>query len=366
MGAVAVASGLLPLWLDPAAGRRERLEPRAALRERAAASLRYLAGVAALTVPVAVFFVLAGTPWHRLREIFFDYPFRVYPAVRALPVPARFVERIAVAVPAVLVLAGLVAGLRGARRPGRAGGSARTMAALAALAALTFPLAYTRITLPHQITVVVPALAILAGLLAPLASGGAGRRSLALLGAGGALAAMLAAPAARTVDDLRRIAARRPSATAHGLERARWVPLRRPQVAAVKALRELLPEGEPVYVGLGRHDKAFLNDALFVFLAARPSGTYYQNLLPGLVTTERVQREILAELERRPEMPLVLYSGADEAAEANLSSIPSGVRLLDGAIRRDYARVARFPPYEIRRRKSSGAPAGENGYPPVP
>lgn len=369
LGTVAVASGLLFLWLDAAAGppeRPERPEPGDALRECAAASLRYLAAVAAVTVPVALFFIAAGTPWHRLREIFFDYPFRVYPAVRALPAPAGLLERIAVAVPAALILAGLVAGVRGARRPGPAGARARAMTALAALGALTFPLAYTRITLAHQITVVVPALAILAGLLAPAAGGGARRRSLALLGAGTALAAMLASPAARTVEDLRRIAGRHPSATSHGLERARWVPLRRPQVAAVKAIREMVPEGGPVYVGLGRHDKAFFNDALFSFLAGRRSGTYYHNLLPGLVTTERVQREILAELARRPGMPLVLYAGADEAAEANLSRIPSGVRLLDRAIRRDYEPVAWIPPYEIRRRKSSGAPAGESAYPPVP
>ena len=84
------------------------------------------------------------------------------------------------------------------------------------------------------------------------------------------------------------------------------------------------------------------------------------------MTTERVQREILAELARRPGMPLVLYTGADEAAEANLSSVPSGVRLLDRTIRHDYEQVERIPPYGIWRPKSSGAPAGESAYPSAP
>jgi hypothetical protein len=72
-----------------------------------------------------------------------------------------------------------------------------------------------------------------------------------------------------------------------------------------------------------------------------------------LVTTARVQREILAEIERRPAMPLVLYTAYDTREEQNQSRLSSGVDILDRRIRREYDRSRIIGPYEIWERKSS-------------
>lgn len=366
LGLLAVAAGLAVLWGDVAV-RRDDTDPAAASpRRRLGDTFWYLAGVGAVTAPVAGLFLALGTPAHRLRLIFFDYPFLVYPQFRGLPAPAPLLERLAIALPAAAVAAGLVRGLVGARRPAERRETCLPLLALGVLGVLAFPQAYTRLAPPQQIPVIVPALAILPGLLAPSAARGAWRRAPPLLFWAATLALVLRPPLLEYGATVRELLARGTLETAHGLERARRVPLRASQVAAVKALQGLTAEDDAVFVGLGRHDKSRSNDALFSFLADRRSATYYHNLLPGLVTTAAVQREMLAELRRLRPKAVVRYTGRDAAQEPNRSRFPSGVEILDRGIGRDYARTLVIGPYEIWERRKSQAADGDSDYNPAP
>ena len=59
-----------------------------------------------------------------------------------------------------------------------------------------------------------------------------------------------------------------------------------------------LPSVAPLYAGLPRHDNVFANDVSIYFLAGRPIATRYHELHPGVTTTQAVQEEMVAELDR--------------------------------------------------------------------
>src|SRR4051812_48752575 len=159
---------------------------------------------------------------------------------------------------------------------------------------------------------------------------------------------------------------------AHGLERRAGQLLHPPALAAVPApaadgvrtsaadarfLRALLarvhalaPAGAPIYVAPPRFDRVRTGDPLLYLLADRPNPTRYDVMQPGVVTTARVQREIVRDLRRT--RPPVLVRWLDRRAvadEPNGSSRSSGVTLLDAYLRRTYSRPERFGPYVLYR-----------------
>ncbi len=120
------------------------------------------------------------------------------------------------------------------------------------------------------------------------------------------------------------------------LERARCLPLRRDEAAIIQLVQTLVPPGERIFVGNERHDRTFVTDVLFYFVAGRYSATRYFSLEPGVVTTEAVQKEIIQELQRHRVRFIVLYSPLRPFIEPNESGRSSGVTLLDDYIRAAY------------------------------
>lgn len=109
-----------------------------------------------------------------------------------------------------------------------------------------------------------------------------------------------------------------------------------------------LPAGAPVFVGNQRHDFIFINCSVCYFLLRRPSATPYYNLHPGLVTTEAVQREIVAQLEmKRIDWILLWESTLGSPLERRQASVATA---LDAYLASRYESVARYGPWEIRRR----------------
>lgn len=366
LGLEAVAAGTLVIWVGHAVRRETPRTLGAAARRAAGDSLWYLGGAAAVTLPVAALFLALGTPVHRLKLIFFEYPFLLYPQYRALPLPRSPAALLASLLPAVIIVAGLARGLVGVRREGGTRGRSLPLLALGLLGLLSFPQAYTRVNPTQQLPVVVVALALLPALFAPGAARGRVRATLLPLAGAAALALLLAGPSARYAALARGLPARGTAATEHGIPRARGVPLNPAQAEAVRAVRRMTAPGDALYVGLGRHDKARSNDALFSFLADRRCATYYHNLLPGLITAAGVQREVLAELRSRRPAAVVLWSLRDDAREPNRSRESSGVDLLDRGIREDYARARVVGPYEIWTPRGAPAIDGQTGYTPAP
>ncbi len=127
-----------------------------------------------------------------------------------------------------------------------------------------------------------------------------------------------------------------------GLERIRCFYISREQAAAILYIEEHTAENEPIFVGLNRHDKIYINDILFYFLSKRPSVTKWHQFDPGVQTSMEIQSEMVGELQRRRPRYVVLSSEWDGVEEPNESGHSSGVTLLDQFLRANYRFVATF------------------------
>jgi hypothetical protein len=128
------------------------------------------------------------------------------------------------------------------------------------------------------------------------------------------------------------------------------------------ALARLLPAidalacpGQPIFVAPPRFDKVTVGDPLLYVLAQRPNPTRYDVIQPGVATTAKVQREMVADLRRA--RPAVLVRWLDPRARAdepNGSSRSSGVHVLDDYLAAQYGRAQRFGPYALSLRRDAG------------
>jgi len=138
------------------------------------------------------------------------------------------------------------------------------------------------------------------------------------------------------LDTIERTSRGWPPECSRPLARARCMPLRADEAAIAQLVQRLVPPGERIFVGHGRHDRIFVTDMLFYFLAERHSATRYFSLEPGVATTAPVQREIVQELERHRVRIIVLYAPNQPYFEPNESGRSSGVTVLDDYIRSAY------------------------------
>jgi hypothetical protein len=119
-------------------------------------------------------------------------------------------------------------------------------------------------------------------------------------------------------------------------------------VRLIPAVQRRTPHGEPVLVAPPRFDRVRVGDPMLYVLLGRPNPTRYDVMQPGLVTTARVQREMVGDL-KRTRAPVVVrwVAGAAREVEPNGSGRSSGVTLLDRFITRNYRRVARYGDYVL-------------------
>ena len=68
------------------------------------------------------------------------------------------------------------------------------------------------------------------------------------------------------------------------------------EAAAIKFIQKNVQVDQKIFVGNGRHDKIFANDAMFYFLAERRCATKFDLMAPGQATTAEVQNQIIREL----------------------------------------------------------------------
>ena len=126
-------------------------------------------------------------------------------------------------------------------------------------------------------------------------------------------------------------------------ERAGCVSVQPDQAKAVQFVRNLVPHGEKIYLGAGRHDTLFSGDLLFYFLADRHSATKYQEMIPRFTTTLPIQRRIVEDLKRARVRCIVLYSGFSPNARAESTT----VTYLDDFIRANFRIVQQSGEYAI-------------------
>lgn len=121
--------------------------------------------------------------------------------------------------------------------------------------------------------------------------------------------------------------------------------------------------GEPIHVGIARHDAVVVSNPRFYHLCDRPAATRYQELHPGITGRADVQREMIADIEAARVRCIVLWrlgwpeEAKDRIAERRREQIPgAGATILDDHIRAEFERVLESDEYELWWRK--GAPRG--------
>jgi hypothetical protein len=108
--------------------------------------------------------------------------------------------------------------------------------------------------------------------------------------------------------------------------------------------------GQPLYVGLARHDRIFVNDNLIYFSSQRLPATHWSHFDPGLQNRYDIQVEMVHELQVNPPPYVVLDSEFDQVHEANDSSRSTGVTLLDEYIHKAYQPAQNFGDLSIWKR----------------
>ena len=131
----------------------------------------------------------------------------------------------------------------------------------------------------------------------------------------------------------------------------------------VSYIRENVPESEAIYAGLVRHDAVVINNQNFYFMSGRRVASRYNELHPGIVDREEVQREIIADLERLNVRCAVLWDfGWPKAYMDNILArrrrqIPElGSTVLDQYFADNFQQVGRFGEFVLVWRKGIPMP----------
>ena len=131
----------------------------------------------------------------------------------------------------------------------------------------------------------------------------------------------------------------------------------------VAFIRQNVPESEPIYVGLIRHDAVVISDQRFYYLAGRRVASRYNELHPGVADREEVQREIIDDINRLDVRCAVLWDFGwprdrmDQILANRRRYIPEvGATVLDQFFRREFREVARYGEYVIVWRRRAAMP----------
>ena len=118
-----------------------------------------------------------------------------------------------------------------------------------------------------------------------------------------------------------------------------------------------VPPGQPIYIGLNRHDTMLIGDTMSYFIFDRPSATRYQELHPAITDTAAAQAEMIRDIESKKVRLLVLRrvfddESLDQFKRDFLVNLPNiGATDLDEYIRANFEKVHEFGSRSIWVRK---------------
>jgi hypothetical protein len=328
-------------------------------------------GLAIVCVPVAVAFAVGGVIHYFIFDDFY-YPAHLYRRMRALPFPGLRMTlgapiQIGIYLPVAVWITALAAVFYGRRSKSVAGGSVARpwiMLLLGVLSAMFYLKGLVRVSVIHMALSIVPALMLTATLLPYVRPAGGYRIArLPMIAALAGLVIVVLPTLFAIGNDGRAIVRNlvwgaRPdtwtAATANtptglstccpepGLERGACFTIDQARADAIRYIEANSRPNDPIFVGLHRHDRIFVNDMLFYFIAARKPATKWYHFDPGLQTTKEIQTEMIGELQTAKPRYVVLEAEWDDFAEPNESVVSSGVTLLDDFIRAHYRPVRTF------------------------
>lgn len=134
------------------------------------------------------------------------------------------------------------------------------------------------------------------------------------------------------------------------IEKAACVYVDPDQESAVQYIQMVTQPGQAIFVGNTRHDRIFVGDSGFYFLAGRPVATRYHEIHPGVVNTLPVQEEIIAGLETQ-QTPWIVRVDIWDSHEPNGSALSTGVTALDAYLAAHYRPVTQAGWYRIEERR---------------
>ncbi|MCS6847383.1 MAG: hypothetical protein RMN52_06675 [Anaerolineae bacterium] len=319
--------------------------------ERVVATVRavlpFALGALALVAPAFIFFVVSASPAELIRQLFI-FPLTEFPKVRDLPYPKLdwSVDNVQFYAPFLVYPLAVMSAVLRARSDADARAQAWGVAMVVLFGAFGFNQARVRSDTIHTVHFFLCAVVLLPVLLRGFpATAQVPSAIVASVGAVLSVAAIVN-PIAGYIG----VIESRPAAER---EQRMTLPIGLPgrsfaqQTMAVATLQRLTAPDERIYVGLARHDRVFANDAMFYFLAQRPSATRYHELHPGVTNTLPVQQEMVADLERHQVRYVVLTDMFEGANEPNDSARSTGVTLLDEYLAERYRTANVIGPYRI-------------------
>lgn len=303
------------------------------------------AGFAVVTVPVAVAYATNGV----LPDLYFDvvvFPATNYARMRGLPLPRLWMLRkdpaeffgvylplimCAAAVPAMIAAAGM-----------RRFVLLWTLLALVIVELIWFGKGFVRASVVQMSM----ALILCAPLAALLAQPIRGRGRIGTAMAMAALVVWIGVTGGFEPTALVMIArnlSHPPNCQVpSGLERMACFRVSPEMAETVQYVQQHTAPDDPIFIGMDRHDKIFVNDVTLYFAMNRRSATKWHEFDPGLQTSAPIQREMVGELQRVHPKLIVTVAKWDNEHEPNDSALSSGVTILDDYIRQAYQPVAKF------------------------
>jgi hypothetical protein len=341
-------------------------------------------GLATICVPVAITFTVAGA----VNDFIFDilyFPSHFYPQMRGLPFPgfrALWADplQIAIYLPIVVCIAAAFASLFNYRSrnilPVVSSARPWILLLLGTFSAFFYLKGLVRVSIIHMALSIVPAL-MLAATVLPYVRRSAGYRvGLPTMIICCAALIVVAVPTAISVrrdgGAIRKniVWAAQPGtwlgATENrqntwasclprpGLGRIACFGIDQEREDAVRYIKAHTSRDDAIFVGLARHDRIFVNDILFYFVAERRPATKWYHFDPGLQTSEEIQLKMIAELQAVKPPYVVVEAEWNSFDEPNGSSVSSGVTLLDDFIRANYRPVETFGTITVSRAREQG------------
>lgn len=325
----------------------------------------FLLYIAATALPVGLItaYLLGVVPIRDLWESLFVFPATVFPAMRSLPYPPLipdlgqldFKRWLSFYLPLLVYLGSCAKAWSLFRRPERPGSEGDPLWGIILFTLLgmgLFAQSLNRADSIHMLPTSFPAFVLLMTLLSPSITGWIEpRRQTARTVGLGLFLAVLPFLFMQVREWSIQSSFYLPFECPSPLERAGCIPVSKEQELAVQFIQAAVPEGSPIFVGLSRHDRIFINDIVFYFLSKRPSATKYHYLHPGSATTLPVQERIIDDIQRSGVQYIVLFGGTEHVVEPNESGISSGVHALDAFIQQNYSEDRQFGAYSIWNKK---------------
>jgi hypothetical protein len=116
----------------------------------------------------------------------------------------------------------------------------------------------------------------------------------------------------------------------------------------MSTVTRLTRPGEPIFVANPRFDRVRVGDPLLYVLLGHPNPTRYDVMQPGLVTTARVQREIVRSLRRGRVRVIVRWRNPTASArEDDGAGSVHGAHVLDRYLARRFRPDVRYGDYQV-------------------